>query len=168
MHVTSIAGMLKTSYQRFPSSAAPWRRPRLDRMQTFFEILPNSPGSLDPPPARARAFRRATTRLPSDYCPTTIRLHPTDPFGTLGRSLAALGALLWRSWAISVARTSIFDRLSRPKSLEEGSEERFWSILARFLAFQDFDFGCFFVAFPLARADSREDDAIREKPQKTP
>ena len=38
-----------------------------------------------------------------------IHLHPTDPFGTLGRSLAALGVLLWRSWAISAARTSIFD-----------------------------------------------------------
>ena len=106
-------------------SAAPKRRPGLDRRTPL-----RSPGRFTSPPLRRpRAFRRADRRttvgLPSDYRRTTVGHRPTDPFGTLGRSLAALGALLWRSWAISAARTSIFDRLSQPKSREECSEERF-------------------------------------------
>ena len=62
-------------------SAAPKRRPKL-ALQTPAELA----GVFRPPPARARAFRRAT-----------VHLNPTDPFGTLGRFWAGLGALLWRS-----------------------------------------------------------------------
>ncbi len=78
-------------------SAAPWRRPRLDRMQTSSELL-RPPGKFTSPPLRRpRAFRRAdhrgTIQLPSSY-------HPTDPWALLGRSWSALGPLLGRSCAI--------------------------------------------------------------------
>ena len=83
-------------------SAAPKRRPGLD-LQTPAELA----GVFRPPPCQGPRIppgdRPPCIRLPSDYRPTTIRLHPTDPSGTLGRSWAALGALLWRFWTISAA-----------------------------------------------------------------
>ena len=76
-------------------SAAPKRRPGL-ALQTPAELA----GVFRHPPWPGPAH---SAGRPPDYHPTTTRLHPTDPFGALGRSWAALGALLLRSWTIAAA-----------------------------------------------------------------
>ena len=100
-------------------SAAPKRRPGLDRRTPL-----RSPGRFTSPPLRRpcafrRALHRPTVGLASDY-------HPTDPCGTLGRSLAALGPLLWRSWAISGALGALLGPPNAPLSSNLHSDKPTW------------------------------------------
>ena len=58
------------------------------------------------------------------------------------------------------ARTGIFERLCRPKWLQEGSAERFWSLLGRFWVPRRVDFSDFSMTF-------RSSGPIRAKKRRT-
>ena len=120
MHLIGVGGMREVI-----KSAAPKRRPGWDRRTPL-----RSPGRFTSPPLRRpRAFRRADRPapigLPSDYHRDTTRL-------TLGRSWAALGALLGRSWAALARSSALSARFLRPTSSEDREIRQLGHDLLRF------------------------------------